>query len=724
MTDPFSEALAHHRAGRLDQAAALYRAVLAAQPGHADALNLIGVIAHQRGDHSQAIELIQKAIQVRSDRPAYYVNLATALRSLKRYEDAIACCRRALTVQPDLPEAYLNLGLAHQGAAHWAHAEQAFRWVAENRPTDSRGPQALANCLREQGRTSDAIALYREALGRNPDDAAAHLGLGTLLLTEMSPAAAEPHLRRATELVPEAVTAWTNYGSCLVKLAREREAIQVLQEGLRRAPNDLGLGVNLGQAWLGCGDTRVAENCFNAVLSFQPDHPEALSGLADVRQATDRAEAAILLYERALQLDPMGNSYKGLTDALWETGDVERAVAAIQQGITRHPRDPENYVRLGVLLASGGDLIGAEESYRSALQIRQEYPLALLQLAQTLRAKLPAEDKAKLQGALNQPISEPVCAGLHFGLAQVADGRGDFAAAAEHLSRANALTREYYKARGQGYEPVKFMHEINRLIEIFGPKFFAKVSGYGTDDERPVFVFGMPRSGTTLVEQILASHPQVFGVGERRFAIQSLVRLAGDLGPPEEPLECLDRLTPEAVHRAASWHLEQLCRLDGGRTARVVDKMPENYMLLGWLVVQFPKARFIHCRRDVRDVALSCWMTNFSPIRWANDFEDIAGRIRGYQRIMEHWRQVLPVPVLEVEYERLVADQEGESRKMVDWLGLKWDPACLAFYRTERLVKTASVTQVRQPMYARSVGRWKHYQEALEPFIRAMGIEK
>jgi len=129
---------------------------------------------------------------------------------------------------------------------------------------------------------------------------------------------------------------------------------------------------------------------------------------------------------------------------------------------------------------------------------------------------------------------------------------------------------------------------------------FAKVSGYGTDDERPVFVFGMPRSGTTLVEQILASHPQVFGVGERRFAIQSLVRLAGDLGPPEEPLECLDRLTPEAVHRAASWHLEQLCRLDGGRTARVVDKMPENYMLLGWLVpppeTLLPSGRYLGSR--------------------------------------------------------------------------------------------------------------------------------
>src|SRR5258708_6993055 len=162
MTDPFSEALAHHRAGRLDQAAALYRAVLAAQPDHADSLNLLGVIAQQRGDNAQAAELIQKAIHVRTDRPAYYVNLATALRGLKRYDEAIACCEAALTVQADLPEAYLNLGLAHQGAGRPVEAEAAFRWVMDKRPADSRGPQTLANLLREQGRTDEAAALYRE----------------------------------------------------------------------------------------------------------------------------------------------------------------------------------------------------------------------------------------------------------------------------------------------------------------------------------------------------------------------------------------------------------------------------------------------------------------------------------------------------------------------------------------------------------------------------------
>jgi hypothetical protein len=349
--------------------------------------------------------------------------------------------------------------------------------------------------------------------------------------------------------------------------------------------------------------------------------------------------------------------------------------------------------------------------------------VALIGLAQTLRAKLPPADAEQLAAELNRPVPEPLRAGVHFGLAQVADARGDYSQAADHLNLANAMTRAFFDARGQAYNPGKFSTEISQLMDVFGADFFAQTRGYGVEDERPVFVVGMPRSGTTLVEQILASHPQVFGAGERRFAYQSLVRLAKEPGPLGGLVAGLGRPTPEAVRGSADWHLGELRRLDGGRATRVVDKMPENFMLLGWLAVVFPKARFIHCRRDVRDVALSCWMTNFSHIRWANDLEHIAGRVQDYRRVMDHWRAVLPVPILEMDYEQLVADQEGESRKLVDWLGLNWDPACLEFYRSERLVKTASVTQVRQPMYSKSVGRWRHYEDALRPFLRALDIQ-
>jgi hypothetical protein len=148
--------------------------------------------------------------------------------------------------------------------------------------------------------------------------------------------------------------------------------------------------------------------------------------------------------------------------------------------------------------------------------------------------------------------------------------------------------------------------------------------------------------------------------------------------------------------------------------------MPDNYSLLGWLAVLFPRARFIYCRRDLRDVALSCWTTNFAEIRWANDLDHLARRIQQHQRVMDHWRKVLPVPLLEVDYEAMVNDQEGQSRRLIDWLGLDWDERCLTFYQTERLVRTASVAQVREPIYRRSVARWQRYEEMLAPLLLSL----
>ena len=247
------------------------------------------------------------------------------------------------------------------------------------------------------------------------------------------------------------------------------------------------------------------------------------------------------------------------------------------------------------------------------------------------------------------------------------------------------------------------------MIAVCTPDFFARVRGFGLESELPVFVVGLPRSGTTLIEQILASHRQVFGAGEIRLAVDTMAEIGGQSADFSAGLRELNRPTAQ---RLASRHLERLRALS--RTAlRIVDKMPDNYFYLGLLASLFPRAKFIHCRRDLRDVAVSCWMTHFRDIRWANDQEQIASRFHKYQRMMEHWRKVLPAPLLEVDYEETVADLEGVARKLVAWCDLAWEPACLEFHRAKRPVRTASTVQVRQPVYRTSVGRWKHYQDTL-----------
>jgi hypothetical protein len=348
---------------------------------------------------------------------------------------------------------------------------------------------------------------------------------------------------------------------------------------------------------------------------------------------------------------------------------------------------------------------------------------AYASLLTTLGGKTADEDIARAEELLSRPwMTDNRRASLHFGLAQTYDGRADWTQAAQHMVQANRLKSDHLNARDMGYDPAAYSSHVDRIIEAFGPAFFDRVRDLGATSERPVFIVGLPRSGTTLTEQILASHRQVFGAGERPFASQAILRLPHVLGRQDDPLACIPHADGPALAALANWHLDQLRQLDGGRADRIVDKMPDNYHLLGFLAAVFPRARFIHCRRDVRDVALSCWITHFSQIRWAFDLEHIAHRVLQYQRIMSHWRQVLPVPLLEVNYEELTADQEGVSRRLVDWLGLEWDDACLNFHRTERLVRTASVAQVRQPIYRRSVARWKHYEAMLKPLLDRLGV--
>jgi Sulfotransferase family len=338
---------------------------------------------------------------------------------------------------------------------------------------------------------------------------------------------------------------------------------------------------------------------------------------------------------------------------------------------------------------------------------------ALAHLATMLRSKLPDDDLAALRQRLGDPsVRDGQRAALHFGMAQALDARHQYAEAAEHLRHANALALASWQKRGETYDPAKHSEYVSRMIDTCSTEFFERVRGLGLETERPVFIVGMPRSGTTLVEQVLASHSQVFGAGELRFAREQFEALPAAMNSPDTAMDCLARLDRATIQTVGQHYLGRLQGLNV-TAPRIVDKMPDNTLYLGMLAALFPKAKFIHCVRDFRDTAVSCWMTNFRQIRWANDPDHIAARFADYQRLMEHWRATLPVPLLEVPYEDTVADLEGTARRLLAWCGLDWEPACLEFHKTERPVRTASVTQVREPVYTRSVARWKHYEPAL-----------
>jgi hypothetical protein len=427
----------------------------------------------------------------------------------------------------------------------------------------------------------------------------------------------------------------------------------------------------------------------------------------------DDSAEALSCWARVVGLEPdRAGAHNGLGWALQEGDRPAEAEQHFRTALRLGPELPGAHLNLGGLHEERGNLEEAETCFRAAIRAQPAHALAHARLATLRRGKLPDADRAAIEERLADPqLDDTVRSHLLFALAQVFDGQGEFARAADYLRRANALQGQRATTRHRSYSREEHERFVERVVNTFDSNFLARRRETGHHTRRPVFVFGLPRSGTTLVEQVLASHSRVFGGGELRLVRRTFEAIPAALGRTSAPLDCVADLDARAIRLLADEHLKRLADLDGGRSDRVVDKMPDNYLYLGLITVLFPNAVLIHCRRDLRDVAVSCWMTDFRSIRWANDPEHIASRFQQYRRLMDHWRAL--VPMHEVRYEAMVSDQEGVTRSLLAACGLEWEPACLDFHRTRRQVRTASLTQVRQPLYRQSVARWKNYESAL-----------
>jgi tetratricopeptide (TPR) repeat protein len=594
-----------------------------------------------------------------------------------RFERAASLYRQILNKKPDHPDALHLLGILALREGRGDRAVQLIGKAVTILPEFAEAHSNLGNANRSVGRVAQASANYRRAIELRPDFAPAYSNLGQLLCEQGDFVAALANCRRAVERAPQLAEAQNHLGHALRGLGRLEEAAAALRRAVQLDPDSAARHINLGNVFTDLKRFGEAAACYRRAIELDPGVATAHYGLATCLRFCNDLGGALASYCKALALCPdQAAVWNDLGRALRVAGRFEEAVGAFRQALAVNPDFADAYRNLAAcrqLCADGNE-------------IARVYELCE-------RADLPGEERAAAGFAMGKALDD-------------AD-RFDEAFAA--YDRANRIYRDWLAKTGKPFDAEALHQQIDETIAAFTSAFFASVRNWGSPSELPVFIVGMPRSGTSLVEQIAATHSQVFGAGE----LEHIGALAAELKPVrDEPMQRAN------VQSRAEDHLARLAAL-GGNARRVIDKLPDNIFELGVIAMLFPAARVIFCRRDPRDICLSCYFQKFTGPRLAFSYDlgDCAKRYLETERIMAHWHRVLSLRVHEVEYEALVADLEGESRRLIAFLGLEWEPACLEFHRTQRAVATASGWQVRQPLYDRSVGRWRNYEPYLAPLL-------
>jgi tetratricopeptide (TPR) repeat protein len=725
-------ARAFHFQGRLSEAEIHYREVLRWQPDAVEAIRGLGALAYQHGRLDEAMDLFSRGVAIRPEAADLHTNLAETLRILDRTDEAVEHARMGLALDPTLPDAWNTIGLLAHRQGRFTDAEIAFRESIRLRPKHWSSHNNLATTLQMMSRLNEAAESLRTAIRLEPNSAAALTNLAQVLIDIGDPDLldqAEELCRSAVKVAPEMISAINTLGNVLRHQGRFDEAMSCYQHALLLDPRAAMPCLNIGKLFQQCGRFDAAEHWFEKAQVLKPDPIQYHANLGSLWADRDEFEDSASCFRLALANNPhSAEAHHGLGVALLEQGRLDEAEKSFQEEVRSDPSRPFAWVSLARLSAERGDLELSGRAARQALELRPHLADAYVQLAFNLKNRLPVADIEAMEDLFRQKyLSDDSRSQMMFALAAIDDANRDYEAAATRLTTANALQTAARTARGQHYEPAVYTQFIDRIIAAMTPQLMASCRGWGSSDPRPVFVVGLPRSGTTLIEQIIATHPKVHGAGELpdvRRVFKSLPELVGR--PFADPCQALIALEPASSRAAAGRYLDRLNTLAPHTALRVVDKMLDNVDLIGLIALLWPSARVIVCRRDVRDIGVSCWQTGFASIHWANDYEHIARRFADYQRIVEYWRRTKPIAWLDVSYEELVRDVEVQSRRLVDFLGLDWDPVCLQFHSTRRVVRTASQSQVRRPIYSQSVGRWKNYEQWIKPLFQALeknGVE-
>ena len=671
------ELVALFQAGRHAEVETGARSLLAKHPQSGFLWKVLGTALLIQG--KDALQALTQAAALMPQDAESHNNLGTALRGAGRAEEALQSHQRALKLQPRYADGWNNQGIAQLDLGRPADALASFDRALEIDAQHAMAANNRGNALQGLRRFEGAEAAYRRALALAPDYAEAYNNLGKVLREQRRPQEALASYRHALERNPRYAEALANMAALQVELGQADEAIAACRQALALQPQSAEAHCNLGMALQDLGRFDAAEQSLRRALQLDPHLAEAHLNLGRIERLQGHTAGAQASCAEAQRLAPtLVGAILLQADLLVDEGKFDEARAVYERARLLDPQSAESL---------------AGVAHLRKMSTANEADQAWLEAARTLAAQaMPPRDESALRYALGKYFNDTA----------------QYEPAFSEYRRANELAR----GLGRPYRRDAEERFAERMCQLADSAWIARMQAGANPSPRPVLIVGMPRSGTSLAEQILAAHSQVFGAGELPFwsgtpATQDLAALAG----------------PQGGAVLAQLARDCLAMLDGFSTsaARVVDKMPTNFHYLGPICAALPQARIIHMQRSPLDTSLSIYFQHFAGHPYSNDLDDIAHYYGVYLQLMRHWRAALPAhAMLDVPYESLVDDPESWSRKMIDFIGLPWDERCLDFQNAARSVTTASNWQVRQKIGKSSVERWRHYEAHLGPLMHLL----
>lgn len=773
--DAMGLAMRHFANGNWTVAERTFRDIIAAIPDYHMAIHHLGLVCFYRGDIKGAVEFTGKSVAldpknaqylnnhavmlsedgqkeaalkawdgaIKAD-PAFadaYSNKANTLWQLGRYAEAEKFSRKALERNPKYPDALLNLGNALASLKKIDEAVKHWRKAIKMKPDFDKAWSNIGNALREKGDLKDAREACLKAVGINANNPQAWSNLGNAQRDLGDPKAAEESYRRAVALMPNYAEAHNNLAVCLIDQHRYQEALETIRYAIAFSPNYAEAYGNMSLIQRELGNLDQAETATRKAIMLQPDSASFYIDLSDILYMSDRYDEAEATLTQARKLTPdsprllvklatvldrsnrMEESLKVIDQALKMAPDyldlymrkagvyfmanmLDESEKAVNELLEHKPDCGAAFGTLAEIQQSRGEMDKSLKTIRKALKINDKHPNFYHSLAKCKKfTKNDPDFKAMLELAKNEKaLGKQGAACLHFALFEAYEDIGDYRKAFAHLKAGNDLKRATVK-----YDSKQNREAAKILKDTYAPAVLKGYKGKGCKSDMPIFIVGMPRSGTTLTEQIISSHPDVFGAGE-------LVTLG--LVDRDMPV-----MKPENAARMGQNYIDRvLARYPAIKKYKhFTDKMPGNFMRIGQIACILPNAKIIHCRRDPVDTCLSNYKQLFARGQyWSYDLEELAEQYKQYEDLMAYWRKTLPGRFLDIDYEETVGNLEKQARRLIDFVDLPWNKACLVPHEQKRSVLTASKTQVIQPVYKTSVKSWKRYEKELQPLIKGL----